>query len=204
MKTVEELKAKHEKEMAYLLANNAVEASLEIPPDTVSSGDTKCPWIAYKVKTLREAYDLADTFTREEYAYANDGCFSYIKPIPLLNEDKVDVLLPIEDGTPYIELQNIDNHYHIAEMIFFIKLFDGRYGKVNIKIEQVPWYIGITVEHEGYKGRASGVRKLYPTLSEDKRVNWASGGDKSARATYHWFRRAEYDAFMLPLLNLQH
>lgn len=199
MDTVEELQAKQAEEMRELVMAHELAWAAPVPTKRVMFALKAQPWLIYEVTTLAEAVALARKFPWAPYVYARASC-THIQPLPHLskNEGEWKSFLSNDDGAPYLELQNIDNHIHTAELECFTPTLHGKIAKVCIKIARPPAYISIEVFHDSHKYSrgTKDVRKTYPSLHEDKLVKWGHATGKDARATYIWFSGGGFNAAM--------
>lgn len=204
--SIEKLKAKHEEEMRELLTAHEIMATLPRPPTRVLFSLQPQPWIMYSVQTLQQAVLLAEEFSnRAEYVHAK-GTFTSLQPASRLKEDdNYTKYIEVQGGAPYLHLQTVDRCPSSAELVFFTTVLQDKIAKVLINIELPPARIHLTVLHEsGRHGRYGGsveVRKEYPRLYEDECIQWSSGGDTSASASYVWYSVDSYQSAISAILE---
>lgn len=197
MQTVEELQKKHEEEMRELKLSHEIIATLPRVPVRVLFADKAQPWIIYDVKDLREALKLSKEFPWADYVHAK-GTFTSLQPASRLKDEVgYKCYMTVGGGAPYIDLETIEQCRPSATLCFFTDTLYGKTAKVVIHMEQVFAYIGVRVIHEG-RDRYSHheVRKDYPHLHEDEKIQWASGGPKSAKASYVWYSVDSFESAM--------
>lgn len=205
--SVEKLREKHDKEMRELLMAREIMEALPRLPIRVLFALEPQPWIIYEVENLQRAVLLAEGFSNwAEYVHAKQGC-TQLQPASRLKEkdpDKYQTYIDVQGGAPHLDLQTIEVGQFSADLVFFTNTVHGKTAKVLIKIKNPPARIHVVVLHDSRanwgRGRAE-IRKDYPSLHADRMIEWSSGGEKSARATYVWYTVDSYQSAINTILE---
>jgi hypothetical protein len=221
MKTIEELKQEHAKELEKVQREHEIAQGLPIPPDHVMLTG-RAPWVTYKVKTLRGAAEIFEVFARRgairnmEHA---KGTFTHLCPASERGRDQV---VHRGDFCGALEVTQGEGYGPNVRLTFYAETHNGL-CKISVQLEERLPKFGAHVEVERYKGATARGRDSQRIVKQSFHrndilngyangyISYASGDSgpikKSALFVYMWVADdgAEctvFDHFLESLENL--
>lgn len=186
MKTIEELNAEHAKALQALQTAHTIAQACPVVPKHVTSELSNCPWVAYDVKTLRDAVDVFRAFTVRNFAHYR-GTFGHLKPESLMKPKDLENATMLSSGFVCgIRVSHTHGQYGPnAELWFFAMLqIEGKARPVRVMVRFGGNYIGacqalrpVTHETKGIRNTTAERRFTYnedARALSDYQVSWGS------------------------------
>jgi hypothetical protein len=201
MKTIEQLKHEHAKELEKLQREHEIAQGLPIPPDHVML-TKRAPWVTYKAPSLTEALSIFKTFAdlgmirNMEHA---TGTFTHL--CPTSERDASDKVTHKGDYCMALDVSQGEGYGPDVKLNFYAETATGM-CKVNVTLEGRRSQFGAHVEEEKYKGATARGRDSQRIVKRsfhrndilgslaDACISYASGDagpiKKSAHFVYMW------------------
>lgn len=187
MKTIDELKAEHAKELAKLELELKVAQAATVTPNSVMLTDRLGHWLMYSVRSLADACEIMKASSIVPFnRYA--GTFTHLKPEVLIREkDGEHVEGPFACS---IKVEQGRGFGPIAELRFFT-MAKEYLCHAHIKIDRNGNY-GWGARYEEIMGPNNRVLERRWVANEeltamsDSKIKWGYGGDKAASFEYLW------------------
>jgi hypothetical protein len=197
MKSLDELKAQHAREIEALHQKHAIAAALPVPSDRITMQSGRTHWVNYKVQTLTEALDIFRAFNVVPADVWKAGC-TVITPECVMGDRERATYAHHHDSGPWacwIDVQHGEGFGPNAELVFYAQLSTG-VARIGVSfgtgyIGMCPALSAVPQETRGY-GNQLQARTFKPNPeangASDKFINWASGDygpiKKSAHHSY--------------------
>jgi len=196
MKTIEQLKAEQEKQLAELEYRLAIAKQCPVTPDRVIKVSTgEAAWVTYKVKGIRGALEILRQFDPVvPFSEARDGCL-YLQPEELMKEglkEKAEGFYAVR-----LDVDQGEGFGPSAKLSFYARIPEAHGGGVLVRVQcdiEGPGYIGmyhglgaqldIIRDHGGRIIDHKWSRNPDAGAIADKVIKWGSGSDTSARFSY--------------------
>lgn len=188
MKTIEELKNHHAKEIANLERQLAIAEALPVAPHGVMLTGTGCPWVSYKRATFAQALEVfrayADRSQVRPMEIRRSGC-TVVQPVATMAKQYANA---DSDGCEYgafIRVHQGEGFGPDVDLIFYAEVEGAGYVRVCVDLEPERysgsyWYRLSAKREEvrGYRDKLESVT-YRPNAAmngyADKLISWGTG-----------------------------
>lgn len=199
MKSIEQLKAEHAKQLSELEAAHTIANACPVPPDNVMHTATGAPWVSYKVKGFAGLLELLYSFTAiVPFAEYKNGC-TQLQPLELLKLSELEkenvcaeyaLMLDVNQGL------GPSRYGPQAKGVFFARLDSVGIIRVNADIVGQGYIdtcprLGCSAQFKNNGAYVRGSKRPNAALNghADKIISWASGEES---AHYSYLFNADY------------
>jgi len=193
METLEELKAKHAREIAELEREHEILALLPVKPDRVMFHSGK-PHIYHKAETLAEAVAILDSYETEPFVQL-DGTFLHHKPLDWISERDQDSAKSVTDcAGALLTIGGGRGFGPDAKITKWARLQNGTTAEVQVSLGVYPcgegfparWRVQSRVIYDLH-GNVTKAEHTPPTIVADlPMAKWGTGSPDSYRFSWVW------------------
>jgi hypothetical protein len=198
MKSLEDLKAQHAREIEALHQKHDIAAALPVPPHQITMQSGRVNWVNYKVQTLSQAVDIFRAFDVIPADVWKSGC-TLITPESLMGDRERATYGEHHDSGPWacwVDVRHGEGFGPDAQLVFYAQVSTG---PVRVGVSFGTGYIGMchALAAVPKETRAAWTDRLLTRIfntnpeasgASDKVIAWASGDygpiKKSAHHSY--------------------
>ena len=196
MKTLDEIKARHARELAEAIRSHEIAGQLPRPPKSVTFYMRGHPHISYEAASFKEALDIFGELERVPASIARAGCLSiqppeWFKPGEL---DRADSVTDGFSGSALLTLEGDNRGGWGAELRGWIKLQSGEIAQVTVELERMnsaslpqQWRVSRRAPRYDHRGNLLEPGSWTPPniYCDVPAIRWATGGPD--HYCFSWF-----------------
>ena len=150
MKTIEQLRAEHEKQMTELTASHAAAESMPVPPHAVAIMGKRTPWVTYKCDSLRAMRELFEQFAnagRFRVVNMEDRKGTFRTVAPAIEHDPKYKTDHMGDYCAHLDVRHGEGYGPTVSFVFYVEN-SGKLYRINCELSELWNYKFAPQVHE--------------------------------------------------------